>query len=690
MKQYQPADIRNVVLVGHSGSGKTTLSESMLFVSGAIKRQGKVSDGTSALDHTPEETKRKAGVYLSLAQFESNQHKFNLLDAPGYADFIGSVYAGLRASDLALVAVNAQHGVEPDTERVCEILDEQSKPRFIVVTQMDKEQADFDRTLVNLNETMNNRAVPLAYPIGDKGSFRGVVDVLENKAYEFSGSDRKPIDVPADMVQMVADEKMKLTELAAEADDELLEKYLETMELTDEELLKGLRAGITAGSVFPVIPVAAELNVGTKVLLHLVADYGPSPLDVTGPTLKDGSQLEISADGGPAAFVFNVTSDLMQQKFDLVRMFTGSTKSGDDLHNAAKNAAERMGQIYNFVGKDRIEIESLVCGDIGAASKLKATEINHTLSSKGNEIEIAPIDFPSAVHEVTVSSTKKGDEEKIGTAFHKLNEEDPTFNLEVQSDLHQTVLRTYGDQHLDVLVERMKRKYNLEVEIGKPRIPFKETIRGSSDVQYRHKKQTGGSGQFADVSIKFEPLPRGGGFEFSNEISGGVIPSKFIPAVEKGLNEAKVEGGLAGYEVVDFKARLHYGGYHDVDSSEMAFKLASVHAFRDGMEKAQPVLLEPVWEVKIRVPEDYMGDVMGDISGRRGKIQGMEPDGKYQIVKAIVPQVELHRYSTTLRSMTQGRARFTGMLSHYDEVPRDAAPKLIAQLRQENETLAHS
>ena len=687
MKQYQPADIRNVVVVGHSGTGKTTLSESMLFVAGATSRKGKTSDGSSILDHTPEETKRKAGVYLSIAQFEAEKKKFNLLDAPGYADFVGEAIAGIRATDLALLVVNGQHGVEPDTDRMNELLDERSKSRFIVVNMMDKENVEFPTVMTELGELTNNRSVPVYYPIGSGADFRGVVAVLDDKAFLFDGKNVKEGPVPDEVKAEVEEAKLKLTELAAEADDELLEKYFETFELTHEETVKGLRAGITSGKLYPVIPVAAETDQGVAVLLSMIAEFGPSPLDVPGPPLAEGETAEVSESGSPLALVFKATTDLMAQKFIFLRVFSGSIAGGDDLHDVTRNSAERKGQLYNFLAKDRIEVEKLVCGDIGAAAKLKTAEVNHTIGTK-NSPEIRKIAFPYPVHEMAIAAGK-GDEEKLGSAFHKLAEEDPTFLLEVQSELHQTVLRTYGDQHLDVLSDRLKRKYNLEMSVTKPRVPFRETIRGNSDVAYRHKKQTGGSGQFADVSIKFEPNERGGGFEFVDEITGGVIPSKFIPSVEKGLREAIEHGVLAGYPVVDVRARLHFGGYHAVDSSEMAFKIASIQAFKKGMTDAQPVLLEPIWSVSIQIPDEYMGDVMGDISSRRGRISGMEPMGSHQIIKATVPQVELHRYSTTLRSMTQGRGRFEAKFSHYEEVPRDAAEKLVEELRKEQEAVAH-
>ena len=688
MKAFQPADIRNIVVVGHGGSGKTTLGESMLFLSGAVARQGKVVDGSSNLAHTAEEVKRKATVYLSLAQFESNKCKINLLDAPGYADFIGETLCGLRAADCALLVVNGQNGVEPDTERLAEILDEEEKPRIIAINMMDKEQADFDKVMAQLNQLLSNRAVPLYYPIGSGSSFKGVVNVLEGKAYEFAGKDLKEIAVPSDAAAAAEDAKGKLVELAAESDDVLLEKYLDAGELAPAEILSGLRAGIVKGTLYPTVPVSAEHGSGTAALLALIADFAPNPLDVPGPKTKEGTQITVSPTGNPVAFVFKVTSDLMAQKFSFIRSYSGTVEGSIDLYNTNESSSERLGQLYNFLGKERLDIEKLVCGDIAAAAKLKATGLGDTLCLKSDGIVLAPIAMPPTNHEVAFAAKNKNDDEKVGTAFAKMREEDASFHLVVHPDLHQTVLHCMGDQHLDVILERLKRKYGLEVDVSKPRVPFRETIRSSSDVSYRHKKQTGGAGQFADVSMKFEPLPRGSGFEFSNEITGGVIPTRFIPAVEKGLHEALVGGVLAGYPVVDVKARLYFGGYHDVDSSEMAFKIASIQCFKKGMTDATPILLEPVMLVEVRVPDEYMGDVMGDLSSRRGKIQGMEPQGRYQVVKAMVPQVELHRYSASLRSMTQGRARFVTKFSHYEEVPRDHADRLVETLRKEKEAVA--
>ncbi len=694
MKIFETADIRNLVLVGHSGSGKTSLGEAMLYSADAINRLGKVTEGSSTLDFSPEEQKRRAGVYLSLAQFECMGKKINLLDTPGYADFIGEVYSGIKAADCGLVLVSATAGVEPDTERVYELLNEQGKPRFLVINGMDKEQADFNKVMAQINDRLSDRAAPLFYPIGAGPDFAGVVDVLAQKAYMFgSGKELKEGPVPPEVAGMIEEARGKLVELAAEADDSYLEKYLETMELSPEEVHTGLRKGIASGRIHPVIPISAEKNRGAYNLLRMLIDLAPNPLQVAGvPATRPGgaapAPLPPNPNGPLAALIFKLSSEIMAQEVALIRVFSGTLTSGSEVYDSTCDSAERVGQLYHFLGKERSDAEKLVTGDIGAAAKLKSASLNDTLTTKDQKIVVVPIKFPPAVHEVGVRSKNKGDEEKVGTAFGKLRDEDPTFHIEVQSDLHQTVLRAMGDQHVDVIVERLRRKFAVEVETFRPRIPYRETIKGNADVSHRHKKQTGGRGQFADVSIKVEPTQRGGGFEFLDEIVGGVIPSKFIPAVEKGIVETMAEGVVAGYPVVDIRVRLHFGGYHDVDSSEMAFKIAGSMAFRKGVQEARPILLEPIMHIQIVVPEDYTGGVMGDLSSRRGKIMGMEPLPKGQLIKAAVPQGELYRYGTTLRTLTQGRARFQSEFSHYEEVPREIAEKLIEELKKEKETAA--
>lgn len=690
MKTFDTANIRNFALAGHSGSGKTTLAEAMLLCAGAVTRQGKVADGTATLDFTPEEHKKKTGISLALAQFEYAGRKLNLLDCPGYADFFGEVHAGVAAADFGVIVINAVAGVEPDTERVFEMLEAEEKPRLLVVTGMDKEQADFAKVMNGIRDRLSDRAVPLFFPLGAGPGFTGVADVLQGKALTVEGKEIKEGAMPGDLQGQVEEARGKLVELAAESDDALLEKFLETLELSPEETLTGLRRGIAQGKIFPVIPVSGERNRGPAVLLQFIADFGPSALETTPVSASragdpDLKPLAVDPKGPLAAQILKVSSDVTAQEIAFIRVFSGTLECGSEVYNSTKDNSERVGQLYHFLGKERSDAEKIPAGDIGAVAKLKSAGINDSLSTKDQRVAVRPIAFPSPVHEVGIRAKNKGDEEKVGGGLHKLLDEDCTFQVDNQSDLHQLVLRTMGDQHVDILLERLTRRFKVEAEPFKPRLRYRETIKGNADVSYRHKKQTGGRGQFADVSIKVEPRARGEGYEFLNEIVGGVIPTKFIPAVEKGIGEAMVEGVLAGYPVVDFRVRLHFGGYHDVDSSEMAFKIASIQAFRNGMKEAKPVLLEPISEVVIDVPEEFTGGVMGDLSSRRGKIMGMEPGPKSQRIKATVPQGELYRYSTTLRTLTQGRARFRATFSHYDEVPREVVDKLVEELRKEQE-----
>lgn len=688
MKTFASQDIRNVVIAGHSGAGKTTLSEAMLFAAGAINRQGRTADGTSHLDFTPDELRRKTGISLAVAQFEYLGRKVNLIDVPGYADFAGEVAAGMMAADFGLLVLSSTAGVESDSEMHSEMMNERQMPRFIAVNGMDKDQADFDRVIQQARERISDRIVPIYLPIGSGPSFTGVVDVLGEKAYTFQGKDAIETPIPADMKDAVAVAHRQIVEVAAESDDALLEKYLDTLELTPEETVRGLHLGILRGRFYPAVPVSGEKNLGVGLLIKLLVELGPSPLESPGiPVLMNGATeetlLPCRPDGPRAAILFKITSDTMAQEIAFLRVFSGTFENGADVINHSNDQSERVGHFYHFLGKERTDAEKLVAGDIGAAAKLKTAHLNNTIGGKEKKVVLRPIAFPRPVHEVAIHAKSKTDEDKVGAALHKLHEEDATFQIVIQGELHQQLVRAMGDQHVEVLLERVHRRFHVEAEAVKPRVPFRETIRGTADVAHRHKKQTGGRGQFADVAIKVEPMPRGGGYVFANEIVGGVIPTKFIPAVEKGIKETMDEGPLAGYPVVDFKVRLHFGSYHDVDSSEMAFKIAGSMALKKGLEEAKPVLLEPISLVTITVPDEFMGDVMGDLSSRRGKIQGMEPDGKVQRIKASVPQVELYRYSTTLRSLTQGRARYFAEFSHYDEVPRDAADRLIEELRKE-------
>lgn len=688
MKTFDTAAIRNLAVVGHSGAGKTSVGEALLYTAGAATRQGKIQEGTSILAHTPDEVKRHISLYLSWAAFEARGTKINLLDCPGYADFVGEVHAGLYAADTALIVVNGVSGVEGDTEKHFDLIVERGKPAMFVVNMLDKEQANFQKT-VDAIRAMTDRAVPIVIPVGSGPTLEGVAHVLSGKSYLGDAKSPKEGATPADLSEMVEQARTQITELAAEMEDALMEKYF-AGELTPEEIERGFHAGVAKGRIYPILAMSADRNIGTSTLIDAILTLAPAPHEVPGPLgIRPGAETETPIAGGPSdplsAIVFKTTSEVLPQDVYLIRVFSGYIEKGMDVYNSRRDQSERMSQLYHFCGKERTDADRIVAGDIGATVNLKTTGTNDCLSLKEKKIVLKAIDYPEPVHEVAIAPAKKGDEEKVGSWLSRFHLEDPTLQTRVDSNLHQTILRCMGDLHIDVVLDRMRRRGQVEAVVTKPKIPFRETIRGMADVSYRHKKQTGGRGQFADVSIKVEPLPRGGGFEFLDEIVGGVIPSRFIPAVEKGVVEKMGEGVLCGYPVVDVRVRLHFGGYHDVDSSEMAFKIAAREAFKDGIERAQPVLLEPIMRVDVSVPDDYMGDVMGDLSSRRGKILGMEPVGKVKRVSALVPAAEIYQYSTKLRSMTQGRARFTFSFDHYEEVPREVQEKLVEQLRKEQQ-----
>ena len=689
MKSYSPADIRNVAIIGHQDTGKTSLSEAILFNTGVISRIGKVEDGNTHLDTAPEEIDRKISIQTALAGVEHNKHKINLLDTPGYEDFVGEVYSALGVSEGAVMMVRADGGVEVGTEKLWSKLQDDNTPCVICINKMDKENVSFDQVMSSLQEDLGGGIVPLQLPIGEGPGFKGIVDILRGKAYEYATDGKgtfKEGDVPADMADKVESMRKEIFESAAENDEELMEKYLETESLTVEEAAKGITAGVSAGDFHPVFVTSAELNIGIPQFLQGIIDVMPSPADVD-KALEEG-ELKADPAAPAAAMVFKNMSESHVGDMLFVRVYRGSLKHGSDIYNSTQDSAERMGQLYYVQGKTREDADSIGAGDIGAAVKLKHTHIGDTLCDKANQVKVPPVDYPRPSIFSAISAASKGDEDKIGQGLNRLKEEDPTFEVRVDGEVHQTLISGQGEMHLEILTGRLKARYGVEVVLSKPRIPYKETIKKSAQAQGKHKKQTGGRGQYGDAWLKLEPMPRGEGFEFVDAIVGGVVPGKFIPAVEKGVKEIMEKGVLAGYNVVDVKATLYDGSYHNVDSSEAAFKMAASIAFKAAAMDAKMVLLEPIYTVEVKVPEDFMGDVMGDLSGRRGKIQGTEAKGKFTIVTAQVPQGELYRYSTHLRSMTQGRGTHKRTFSHYEEVPHDAAEKIIEEAKKEKEEAA--
>lgn len=687
MKEYAPNEIRNVAVVGHQECGKTILSESLLFSAGAISRLGKIEDGNTTMDAAPEEIERKISIQSAVAFCEHNGVKINLVDTPGYEDFVGEVLCALDVVEGAIVPIRSDTGVEVGTEKMWEFIQDRGLAALLVVTKLEKEHADFEKCVQQAKDDFGGKVRVFQLPIGQGDNFKGIVDLVSNKAYEFSRDGKgtaKEVEIPSDLLDRAETLRKELMETAAEADEAHMEKYLETESLEDEEFLSGLAVGVAAGDVYPLYCASAIINVGAQQILDAIANFMPSP-DQKTMTTPDDKEITADVSGPPAAYVFKNTSDSHVGDMLYLRVYSGKFSGGSDIYNASRETGERLGQLYAVQGKNRDEVDGLAAGDIGAVVKLKSTKIRDTLAEKGSGLKFAETDLPGPSIFAAISSATKGDEDKMGTGLNRLQDEDPTFNVRVDGETRQTLISGQGELHLEVVVGRLKARFGVEVILDKPRIPYKETIKKTAEAQGKYKKQTGGRGQYGDVHVKLEPQPRGAGFEFVDAIVGGVVPGKFIPAVEKGIIGTMTDGVIAGYPVVDVKATLFDGSFHTVDSSEQAFKMAGSMAFKKAIESASPVLLEPIINVQVKVPEEFMGDVMGDLSSRRGKIQGMEPQGKTNVINAQVPLAELYRYSTHLRSMTQGRGTHKREFSHYEEVPRDAAQKVIEEAKKEKE-----
>jgi len=684
LKKYTIDRIRNIALVGHQACGKTTLAEAMLYNAGVVTRIGRVEDGNTMLDSTPDEIERKISISAGIACVEIDKTKLNILDTPGYEDFIGEVLCCLPVVEGAIVLMSADSGVEIGTENNWRHLDRYDLPRIVCVNKMDKEHADFGKCLEDARKYLGKEVMPLYLPIGGGDSFKGVVDVLMKKAYVYKGADGSfaEEEIPADLAGEADTWRRKLMDFAAEADDTLLERFLEGGELTDEELVKGLSAGCMSGTFVPLVPVSATGNIGVKQLLDLVVDMLPSPLwrkEIEIVSGKETKREKLDPAGPAVGFVFKSMSEKHTGDLSFIRAYSGSIDVGGELYNANAETNERIGQLFFVQGKNRVDTDSIGAGDIGAAVKLKTAKTSQTLCEKAKAVVLKPVEFPPPSLHTAIVVKDKNDVDKMGTGLNRLHEEDPTFKVEVDPDLRQTILSGQGELHLEVILGKLKRKQGVEVEMVVPKIPFRETITKSAEAQGRYKKQSGGRGQYGDVWLRLEPLPREGGFEFVDAIVGGAVPSKYIPAVEKGVVAAMKNGILAGYPVQDVKVTIFDGSFHTVDSSDNAFKVAGSLGFKNAAQQARPVILEPIMEVEVLVPDDYMGDIMGDLSMRRGKIQGTEQEGSLQKIKAQVPLSELYRYSTMLRSMTQGRATHRRKFSHYEEVPHEVAQKLIAE-----------
>ncbi len=688
MKDYTVDKIRNVGLVSHGGVGKTSLAEAMLFSAGEINRLGTIDDGTTVSDYSSDEIDRKISISSSILHLSWKNHKINIVDTPGYSDFVGEVIGALQVCDTAVILVNGVAGIEVGTETAFRLAEQKKIPRVFFVNRLDKEHADFNKVLEMTQQRFGNSVVAIQFPVNEGEGFDSVVDIVKMKMLRFEKNKSGKFTeepIPADLADQAADLRNSLMETISENDEELLNIFCDVGELTDEQLKTGLRNEIIKGNVLPVVCGAATENIGVLQLLDLIGSGCPSPLDrpkVEGlkPKTSETITREISADAPLSALVFKTVSEPHVGELSFFRVFSGSIKTGSEVLNATKGVIEKIGQIYLMNGKARKEIGQVNVGDMGAIVKLKGTSTGDTLCDKANPILLPEIKFPEPVIRVAVVPKAKGDEEKISTGLHTIQDEDPTFKVVIDPELKQIIVHGQGELHLDIIIKRLKEKYGVEVDIVEPKIPYRETIKGKAEGAHKYKKQSGGRGQYGDVSLRIEALPRGQGYEFVDAIVGGVIPGKYIPAVEKGIKEALAGGVIAGYPVVDVKVTLYYGSYHTVDSSDMAFKIAGSMCFKKIFKEAKPVLLEPIYDIEVQVPEEYMGDVMGDISSRRGKIQGMDAEGPFQIIKAKVPLAELYRYSTTLRSLTQGRGVHRRKFSHYEEVPKDAADKIIAQV----------
>jgi elongation factor G len=689
MKVYDAPNLRNVVLVGHSGAGKTQLLSTLLFDAGAINRLGRVDDGTTVTDYDEEAIARKHTLSSGLACAEWDKTKINVIDTPGMANFLSEARAALRVGDAALVVVDAVAGAEVSTEKVWAVAEELGVPRLIVLNRLDRERASLERSLESLRAVFGRTVIPIQLPIGEEKAFRGVVDLVGMRAWVSSGDESVKVseeDVPADIMAAAQAARDSLIEMVAEADDALMEKFFDAGTLTQEELVSGLKRSVAAGRIFPVLCASAAVNVGIQPLLDAIVSLVPAPADRAFP-VKDaqGNDTTIAAtDGGPvAAFVWKTVADPFAGRITLFRVLSGVLRSDSTLHNLTRDVPERIGHLVLLQGKTQIPVQEIKAGDIGAVAKLKDTQTSDLLGDRSVHVTVPPIKFPDPVLSYAIEPKSRGDEEKISTSLHRLQEEDPSINYTRDAQTKELLLAGQGQSHIEVTVAKLKRRFGVEVNLKLPRIPYRETITTATEAHGRHKKQTGGHGQFGDCKVKFEPLARGSDFEFVDDIFGGAIPRQFIPAVEKGLQDARMRGFLAGYPMVDFRATVYDGSFHQVDSNELSFKMAASLAFKDGMSRAHPTLLEPVMDVEVYAPSDYAGDLMGDLYSRRGRIGGMDTRGASTVIRAKVPMSEMLTYEQHLTSATGGRGSYHMEFSHYEEVPAHLHGKIISAARAE-------
>lgn len=689
MKNYKVDKIRNVALLGHGGSGKTTLTESLLFTTKVTTRMGNVSDGNTVSDYRAEEIDHKFSISASVIPVEYDDHKYNILDTPGYFDYVGDVFSALRVAGGAVIMVDATSGIEVGTEKAWKFTEKRKMPKIIFINKMDKDNIDYVKVIRELKDKFGKKIAPFCVPWGLGEDFKGFVNVVDLKGREFNGSECVDCAIPEDLQARVNPVRDMLIESVAESDEALMEKYFEGEEFTLDEIHDGLRKGVLSGEIVPVLVGSAEKNIGIHTLMDMLFDYMPTPIDMhkegyIGENPVDNSEVTRKVDENDpfSAFVFKTVIDPFVGKISMFKVYSGTISKDDEVLNANRDEKERIGHLYNIRGKEQFEVKKLVAGDIGVTTKLNYTQTGDTLSDKDHPVVYPGINLPKPALYKSVEPVSKGDEEKIGSSLRRLVEEDPSFVVERNTETKQTLIGGQGTMQIKIITERLKQEFGVEVSLDDPRIAYRETIKSVATVQGKHKKQSGGSGQYGDVHMKFEPSNEGVVFE--EKIFGGSVPRQYIPAVEKGFMDCCEKGVLAGYPVVNVKATLIDGSYHAVDSNEMAFKMAATQAFKKGMEQAQPALLEPIMHVEIYIPDEYMGDIMGDMNKRRGRILGMEPDEKgTQKVIAEAPHSEMFKYATDLRAMTQAKGFFNMRFERYEEVPMQIAAKVIAESNEE-------
>ena len=686
MKEYNPESIRNIALIGHGGSGKTSLSEILLFTAGEINRIGTIAEGNTISDYSPNEIEKKISISNSLLHLEWHNAKLNILDTPGYSDFIGDVKAAMQVCDTAIMVLKSAEGVEVGSETTGKFVEEYRLPSAIIINKVDNEHSQFKQTEQQAKERLSSGAIIVTFPASEGVNFNTVIDVLRMKAFTYGEPGSRKVtesEIPSNLIDSAQSYRTELIEKVAETTEELMNKYFEQGTLSDEDLTQGIKLALLKRNLSPVFAISAIRGVGINNFLDFAATYFPSPVDRGGEetTLANTDKkvlVKPDPKGEPVLFIFKTLSEQHVGELSLFKVYSGSVHAGMDLMNESNNKVERLSQLSILNGHNRKEVSQLIAGDMGAVVKLKDTHTNNTLASKNLSVIVKPIAFPEPVIRGAIVPKAKGDEDKIAAGLHTLHEEDPSFSVNYDPEISQTIISGQGELQLGLAVKRLKERYGVEVDLVEPRVPYKETIKGKiDDAEYKHKKQSGGRGQYAHVHLKIEPLPRGKGFEFVDAIVGGVVPNRFIPAVEKGVHDTLEKGVIAGNKVVDVKVTLFDGTYHTVDSDEMSFKIAASQCFRKGFQLAKPCLLEPIYEIEVTVPEEYMGDVMGDISSRRGKILGMDSDSRFQKIKAYVPLAELYKYSSQLRSLTSGRGAYKRKFAYYEEVPKEVEQQII-------------